>query len=132
MKISSPNSQQNLAGKVMNGRGFRLLVVLKPSLAVLLLQIFLFFSFFFLMGNKRLLDTYTCSTCTGYGFSFTNPLSTELLLGLIIVAAKIIMDGSTLCLNFCTSCGIIATVSHTQLSNSRINMHKRAFPFGCL
>ena len=94
MKISSPNSQQNLAGKVMNGRGFRLFVVLKPSLAVLLLQIFHFFSFFFLMGNRRLLDTYTCITCTGHGFSFTNPPSTELLLGQIIVAAEMIMDAA--------------------------------------
>ena len=31
------------------------------------------------------------------------------LLGLIIAAAEMIMDGSTLCLNCRTSCGIIAT-----------------------
>ena len=37
-------------------------------------------------------------------------LSTDTdMLGLIITAAEMIMDGSTLCLNCCTSCGIIAT-----------------------
>ena len=63
-----------------------------PSLTKISFLFFLFFFFFFIMGNKRLLDTYTGSSCTGHGFSFSNPLSTELLLGLIIVAAKMIMD----------------------------------------